>query len=452
MNCAANKQLLYFFISVSFLGNALLSGGAVREASALPEAYIPELHELLESADQKAPQLIEQALEGKEADERLKQAEAAFYPRIDLYSTIGYRQTTYDTVGVEDETSAGANFVASISRPFYHWGAIEAAIDQAKIDNETQAIQRALILRQIHRGLRADYLNLLVNNAVLDKLNLEREHSLEQIQEFEASASEGRVSGTEAALAKTNLKQHLMSIDRLIMDQDRIKDSFARKAGWEAPLTLDAEMPSPDLLQLEAFIEERASPEASLAWLDKNGTIQTIENQLEREKHELTRIKAIQKPLVNFSASATQDQRNVGLENNVDAITYFVGLSVSWNVFDGFTNRARKREALLRTRRVEQHLINLQNEISAQAKHVLQQLDFHVDQLRLDTDRAKLLKERYKFEKGELEAGRRSKTDLRNYAIQSADAQVNLVRSKSVLLLLINDYLDLTLPVIVEPN
>ena len=59
----------------------------------MPEEQLPELKQLLKSAERQAPQLIEQSIARQEAEERLKRAKSAYYPRLDLNSNLGQRQT-----------------------------------------------------------------------------------------------------------------------------------------------------------------------------------------------------------------------------------------------------------------------------------------------------------------------------------------------------------------------
>ena len=411
----------------------------------MPEEHLPELKKLLLAAERQAPQLIEQSITEQEAEERLKRAKAAYYPRLDLNSNLGLRQTSYDTPGVEDESSGGVTFHASITRPFYHWGAIEAQIQQARLDNESEALHRGLILRQIKRGIRADYLSLLSNKVNLRHLELQKKIAENDLEQFASQSELGRISNIDANLAEVNLNQHLMNIERAQADQARIMTSFQRKTGYTEALSLKKTMPMPNLAQIEAYIAlEETKP--SSAWTSQHGEVRRLENRIKREEEELIRIKALQRPIINFAAYASQDQRNVGAQNNVDAITYFVGLNVHWNIFDGFSTSASKRESLLRARRYEVSLNNYKKEITAQAEQVLQQIAFQTKLVRLEAQRADLHAARYSSKHSESKSGRVSTKELHAHELNKSGADLNLIRTQSVLLLMLNDYLDLVTP------
>ena len=92
----------------------------------------PELKAILNSAQRKAPDLIKQEFIQTEADARLKQAKAAYYPSLHLTTNLGYRKDFRED-DAENTDNFGLTYSAALRRPLYHWGAIEAKIEQARI-------------------------------------------------------------------------------------------------------------------------------------------------------------------------------------------------------------------------------------------------------------------------------------------------------------------------------
>ena len=82
---------------------------------------IPELEAILEDAIKNAPALIEQDFFREEAAERLSQAKADYYPRVDLRANLGLEQE-YRDEGAEDQSDFGFTYSARLTRPLYHWG------------------------------------------------------------------------------------------------------------------------------------------------------------------------------------------------------------------------------------------------------------------------------------------------------------------------------------------
>jgi len=433
-------------IIASLLGALALSA---QDYPTYPESRLPELASLLEKARENAPALVAQSIAQQESVARLDVAKAAYYPRMDLNSTVGYRVTRYDASNVEDETSAGANFYAVIRRPLYHWGAIEARIRQATLDQGNESLQQTLILRQIKRGLRANYLNLLINQATLGNLRIRRELTEARLSRLASDQQAGTVSALDSTQLNLNQEQTLIDIDYLEADQKRILATFKRDIGWADRLALAQLIPAPDGPAILAWVEKTRT--AGLTeWTNDHAEVLRRKNLLKREKAELVWIKSRQRPLVNIAGSAIRDQRNVGLANNVDAMTYFVGLDVSWNVFDGFETSARAREANFRLRRYERQLEAYRAEITAQAYDVLNHIAFQARQLQLNEKRAKATNEGYLVAERDATEGRLSSQALRERQLNSQETSLSVLRTRVSLLLALNDYLDLTLPAAID--
>jgi len=154
--------------------------------------------------------------------------------------------------------------------------------------------------------------------------------------------------------------------------------------------------------------------------------------------------------LVNIAASALRDQRNVAGENNVDALTLFVGLDVNWNIFDGFETAAKVRESNLRRRRIELQLKAYQAELTAQAYTVLTQITSQARQLQLNEKRAQVANDNLGVLERQAAEGRISAQTLRDAQTSANDTNLNVLRTRVVLLLALNDFLDLTLPASID--
>ena len=422
---------------------------AAAEPVVYPETQLPELTRLLEQARESAPSLVAQSIAQQESVARLDAAKAAYYPRLDLNSTIGYRETHYDLATIEDDVSTGANYYVRIHRPLYHWGAIEARIKQARLDQGNESLQQTLVLRQIKRGLRANYLTLLLNRTALENLHIRRELAATQLARLSSDQSAGTVSALDATQLGLNQEQTLIDIEYLESEQKRILAAYQRDIGWSAPLALDAPIPSPDAAAVLGWVEQTRAAGLT-AWLNDHAEVLRRKNLLQREKAELTWIKSRQRPLLNLSASAGRDQRDAGGQTGVNAITYFVGVDVSWNIFDGFETSARARESNLRFRRYERQLEAYRAELTAQAYDVLNIISIHAKQLSLNEKRAKATQGSFAVAERDAAEGRLSAQNLRERQLNNQETALNLLRTRVNLLLALNDYLDLTLPAAID--
>ncbi len=426
----------------SFL--AIVSLSYATSPATYPESSLPELARILDTVPSHAPELISQGIQQEESTARLKQAKAAYYPRLDLGGNLGYRYTTYNG-NQPDEDKFGLTFNATLRRPLYHWGAIEAKIRQARLDYANENILSELALRRIERDIRADYLSLLVNQAALRNAQLRRKVNEERAAVLKTNASSGTVSAAESDRTRLNLDEALMDIEQLEADQDRILATYRRKLGWDAPLALDTPLPRPDTQAVLAWIDSIRNGTATTD-LDHNPEILHRENLIKREEAERVRIAAAQRPLFNFAASAGQGQSNTATQNNVSTLTYFAGIDVSWNIFDGFETRNRKLESKLRQRRLENNLSAFRAELAAQAADTLTQLAFQTRRLSLSTQRADLNRESLASSQRDLDAGRLSAAAYREKQLALQDEELDLLKARAALLMGITDYLDLVTP------
>jgi len=432
------------------IGLALLGAGALIASPVnYVEGDLQELARLLEEANGKAPALVAQSIAKEESVARLDAAKANYWPRLDLGGNFGFTQTSYTSSNYQDEQNVGAGFNATITRPLYHWGAIEALIQQARLDFDNEELQRVFILRQVKRSLRADYLSLLVNQASLDNLRLRRQITEDGLASTRSDKEQGSVSANAAEQAKLDLGQRLIDIEQVEEEQKRIVEDYKRNLGWEAPLRLDQPVPKPNV---DAVISwgDQIRAEGQDAWVFDHAEVRRRQNLIAREKQELIRVKSNQRPLFNLTASAGQTQQNTAAANNVDALTYFVGIGVSWNVFDGFATAAKKRETLLRERRLERQLGAYRAELLSQSTHLVRQIGFIARQLQIDQRRGDLATQAFNVQKRDAEEGRISPQTLRSLQLGYNETQLTALRTRVRLIMGINDYLDLTLPVAID--
>lgn len=414
-----------------------------------PEANLPELSLLLDQARAKAPALVEQALSQEESVERLKAAKASYYPRLDLGANLGFSRDVYTNGDYPDEDRFGLGYNARVTRPLYHWGAIEAKIRQAKLDFDNESLEQVFILRRIKRSLRADYLTLLLNKASIQNLRLRRQIAEDGIARTQSDRASGTVSTLAAEQADLDLIQNLIDIEQLEAEQTRIFADYQRNLGWSAPLSLVDAVPSPDPVAVLAWTE-KVRTDGQDAWLLDQSEVKRRQNLVEREKEELIRVTATQRPLLGFAASAGLSQRNTAAANNVETLSFFIGLDVTWNIFDGFETSARKRETLLRQRRLERQLDAFRAELRFQSTNIVTEIAFAARQLTLAQRRGDLAAQNLAVQSRDAKEGRTSPQTYRQQELTHNEIQFAALRSRVQLLLALNDYLDLTLPAAVD--
>jgi outer membrane protein TolC len=436
-------------LTAAFATAAFVLAGPARLAAASPVAYpesqLPELAAILAAVPAKAPDLIVKSIEQEESVARLDQAKSGYYPRLDLRANFGYQKNIYEG-NQPDTDDFGLGYSATLRRPLFHWGAIEARIKQARLDFTNEGLARELTLRSINRGIRADYLALLVNQSALRQAKLRREQLAEQGKSLRANLAAGLLGTTETEQNDLALASALLDIEQLETEQARIAADYQRTIGWATPLALDSSLPPAATADILAWIDS-ARRTRSEDWLPAHAGVLSRRNLIEREKQEFTRITAQQRPLLNVAASAGQGQSNTAARDNVSTFTYFAGLDVSWNIFDGFETRHRRIESNLRRRRAETELNSFQATLAAEAAKLLDTLSLQTRRLDIEQRRLTLARSAFASQQRDFEQGRLAAQSYREKQLALQDSELTALRNHALLLMAFTDYLDLTTPV-----
>jgi outer membrane protein TolC len=407
---------------------------------------LPELQAILSSAHQKAPDLIKQEFIKTEADARLKQAKAAYYPSLHAITNLGYRKDYRDD-SAENTDNLGLTYSAALRRPLYHWGAIEAKIEQARISNDSDALHYLKNLQQIERRIRADYLTLILNNIALrneqaKQTVLEARSETNRIN-FEA----GKVSELAYQQSRIALDMSLLQIERITQSQKRIAERFQYYAGWDAPTTQSTEIPSLDLDATKAWLNAQHEQIAASSWVYQTHSAELHTNKIAHQKEAITQIKAQKRPLIDASLTASQNQSNTSNRNNVDTFSVFGGIRVSWNIFDGFKTRNETIEAHTKVRRLEHELNKLSKELQLKANELLDALLFQVRSLQLTEARYTTKQTEYALKEDNARSGRITQLQLQDAALSLKGEALKLHEARANLYIGLSDYLDLVSPV-----
>lgn len=417
------------------------------QAPAPIEDSLPELAAILDSAENQAPDLAQEALLQREAAKRLKQAKAAYHPKLDLITNFGYRKDFRQDN--EDTDHMGLTYTAQLRRPIYHWGAVEAGVEQARIQNANEKLDYQNRQRAIHYQIRADYLTLILDQLAL-KNEIRRKELLEAGSQDDAINFEaGKLSQLAYQEKALNLQASLLRIEQIKQSQLRITERFKLYAGWEADVDPEtSEIPKLSLEDLQAWLRQQLEYIASSrSWLFDNYALKKRDNDIRHHQEAITQIKAQQRPLVSASASASQNQSNTSTQNNVDTVSLFAGIRVQWNIFDGFLTRNRLAEARLKLRRMELESQQKSEQIKLQALELLDQLLFSTQNLALEEARFELEKVKFTSTQSEAESGRKSKRAFENKQLQFDQRFLALQRQRANLHLALQNYQNLVTPI-----
>ncbi len=437
--------LLTFSFLASPLGLLLAQDGgvAVPEGSTLemtdlplPEDYYPGLRQILEKAGRQAPELVRVGIDREVAQERLKIARSRYYPSVGVGGNLGYRFVQRQ--GEDDDGSASGSVSVGVNRPLFFWGAVEAGVEQGEIDFENSLLETKEQFQGTVQRLRDQYLELILNEMRLRNLRLRRANLETSLARRESDYRAGRLSEEEYLSYIIQLDNSLIEIEELEDERDQTLATFKRISGVREDPEVPTGISPIDLDDLEA---ELRGEEFDPTWVEDTFNIQLNRNTMEKVNLDSTIIASRQRPNVSFSASVSQAPVNTATANDVDTIRWFAGLSVSWNIFDGFATQADRRINLLQKRRLESQIRTNIEILDEERTRMTDRLLVMVRKQRLVERRFELDSRIYSRVKQQYGEGRVSANEFRTTQAEFYSDEYSLHVARASLLQAIADYL-----------
>lgn len=402
----------------------------------LPEDYYPGLRQILEKAGRQAPELVRVGIDREVAQERLKIARSRYYPSVGVGGNLGYRFVQRQ--GEDDDGSASGSVSVGVNRPLFFWGAVEAGVEQGEIDFENSLLETKEQFQGTVQRLRDQYLELILNEMRLRNLRLRRANLETSLARRESDYRAGRLSEEEYLSYIIQLDNSLIEIEELEDERDQTLATFKRISGVREDPEVPTGISPIDLDDLEA---ELRGEEFDPTWVEDTFNIQLNRNTMEKVNLDSTIIASRQRPNVSFSASVSQAPVNTATANDVDTIRWFAGLSVSWNIFDGFATQADRRINLLQKRRLESQIRTNIEILDEERTRMTDRLLVMVRKQRLVERRFELDSRIYSRVKQQYGEGRVSANEFRTTQAEFYSDEYSLHVARASLLQAIADYL-----------
>jgi len=402
----------------------------------LPEDYYPGLRQILEKAGRQAPELVRVGIDREVAQERLRIARSRYYPSLGIGGNLGYRFVQRQ--GEDNDGSASGSVSVGLNRPLFFWGAVEAGVEQGEINFESSLLETKEQFQSTVQRLRDQYLNLILNEMQLRNMRLRRTNLETSLARRESDYRAGRLSEEEYLSYLIELDNSLIEIEELEDDRNNTLASFKRISGVRE----DFEIPSGIApINLDALEAELRGEEFDPTWVENTFNIQLNRNTMEKVDLDSTIIKSRQRPNVSFSASVSQAPVNTSTANDVDTVRWFAGLSVSWNVFDGFATQASRRINLLEKRRLESQIRTNIEILDEERTKMENNLMVMIRKQRLVERRFELDSKIYSRVKQQYSEGRVSVNEFRKTQAEYYADEYSLHVARASLLQAIADYL-----------
>ncbi len=247
---------------------------------------------------------------------------------------------------------------AFIKKPLFHWGALKAREEIAKL-RKNWAYQSLEYKRRLLEGeLRAAFLELVVINY---RIQLATEQLKLAVQNVNSAKEKLKVGlGTSLALeeAKTEELNKEISLSESLISLARKKTIFDSLSGNSSPMNFN--IPE-NFLEFCLTYQPNSDFPVLLGSINSK-EITDLQLQLSIEDQEILIANAELKPKLNLTGLYYQDQIDVVESGrNLDRNNFLIGIEANWAIWDSHKSEAQKNAALARKAKI-QHAIKTKSQ------------------------------------------------------------------------------------------
>lgn len=404
----------------------------------LPEDLIPQMKELISVALENSETMLLREYAEREAEGRRISARSAVLPTV--RTNISFRQER------EQDAPSGQGFEdrvvydLSLRQPIYHWGTKRSEKEIGELELELARLDTGVSTESLVSKIRRDYLALVIARQRLTRSRLDLEEAIAKLAFQKELVEAGRASDVsvlpyELAVASKEL------------------DLMRTQSGWDFQLGELAVFTSIDVGRLSQLIApeipdfELLSSEAieSLRGQFSDGIeadigLRKIDLDIEIDKRNLHMQNKSLHPMLSAEVGLSSNALDLDGTRREQSYSYF-GLSVAWNVFDGFAKKGKSLETLTRLDRKERAKETHENWLQRKFAHALTRMEIESRSLAIQQRSLSLAQERFDAVSESVQEGRSPQSELENAtrdfentSIATQGARINYLLTLSDLL------------------
>ncbi|MBN2190199.1 MAG: TolC family protein [Candidatus Aureabacteria bacterium] len=365
-----------------------------------------------------------QAARAKEAG--LSQARSKWYPQADVSAQVGRQKQQFNEGPTTDVTTYGPE--ADITYLILDFGGRNAEVEGALQELLASNFQFNQSIQDLLLEVETAYYTFFsaqaaVNVAEADVADARTAYVVAQ-QKFEA----GLVTRLDVLQAKSNLDDALYSLEDAKGNEKTAKGNLAKAIGFSADTDFSIAPPK------NAVPREIKTEEITVLIdqaLENRPDISSLKASVRAKEAAVRSANSDLWPSITGGASADKNwHHDYELDNNTRDNEYMGYIKVEWDVFDGFYNLSRKRQAQAEAEQEKANLI--QAEIDASSDVWIKFYSYKTAVSKLVFSEAFLAssKESYELALEGYSAGLKDILDLLDAQAKLSDARSKLVDSK----------------------
>jgi outer membrane protein TolC len=321
----------------------------------MPEASIPQLEQLIETALTQSPRMMIRNADFAAATASLQTAKAARLPNVGgSASYLKSREDRGDFLGSVPADKLYYNF--AINQPLFHWGEISRNIQNAEIRLAIDEGRTRKAHTLLANEVRVAFLELVRARRALERAQFASELSILGHEETRVKRQQNIVSDAEIYSAEITQQKDEYTLGIARDAFMTAGDTLARLTGT-SPLGYEAvpnTFPVPDI-QGDASVVVGLLADFLSAEIPSNTDLEMARQELEIRQNDLKNAKVALRPKFGFIAGISLDEQayDRNIANKYEVQSLYAGVNVSWTLFDGFATKGRIRTTLERMRSAE---------------------------------------------------------------------------------------------------
>ncbi|HTL69010.1 MAG TPA: TolC family protein [Lacunisphaera sp.] len=389
-----------YFSIVAIVGATIGLGWSQLEAQPVPsvppvplaEDIFPQLKPILAKALTQSPQMLQRNVDIAQAEALKIQTRASLLPS--LSSGVSYATSTAavsSNTNVSSQAS-GIYYSVSLGQPIFHWGALKAGLDSAKIGVEIAKKNFAEAYRLLAVSIRQQYVGLIIGKVNLRNAEFALTLSRSNLAIEEERLRNGRISPGGILPPRLAVEEAELNRDRARASLDQSIQAFCLLTGLD---TLDPAL-LPDEITLGGLYFDTSFTQSLVKRFLSTEAENTPQAQVYRDyirqanlTYKINKYRLF--PMIGLSASyslSNSTSASLGLVSQVGVTSQSVYVTASWSIFDGMATRGAKRSSLLTKRTYELTLENYLRSNEVAVQNLRNQLDFAARAMKLaDTRR-----------------------------------------------------------------
>ena len=374
-------------------GAAGVSGRAAEKLpTPLPEELMPELDGILKGALAQSPQMVLRSIDLIQSEANVTTMRAGLLPSAGLGASYSVNGASVASNTDSTSRASGVYYSASISQPLFRWGTLKAQHEAAKIQLLISQKNYAEAYRVLALTIRSQYLALVAKKLTLRNARYSQRLTTNALALEEDKLRNGRISQSEIVNLRLQMEEVSLQVERATEDLAHSKRIFMRQAGLQT-LSDDqipegipalAFEPTAATIMLQRFLgtewEEHPTVLVNRSW------VRVAELNYKQAKYRLY-------PMFGLGAAISQSNSTSasgGFVSQASVVSQYVGVNMSWSIFDGFATRAAKISAKANQRIYERQLQTATDQLMDQATNLERLVGFTYRAMRLAQTRAEL--------------------------------------------------------------